>query len=126
MLNLKKASLLTFIKVTVLAVSTLFVSANMADEEKIVQLAQLSDGFTPEATYMQFCFACHSTGAAGAPKVGPGNKAAWDERLQKGLDAVVANAISGLNAMPARGICMTCTDDEIRALVEYMIASSTE
>ena len=43
---------------------------------------------------------------------------------EKGLDAVVTNAINGLNAMPPKGMCFDCTDADLRAIVEYMIASS--
>jgi cytochrome c5 len=48
----------------------------------------------------------------------------WESRLEKGLDAVVANAINGVNAMPAKGLCFDCTEDDIRALVEYMLETS--
>ncbi len=106
-------------------VVTAFAATAFADESaQQVQVAQLSDGFNAETTYMASCFACHSTGAAGAPKVGAGNAEVWETRLEKGLDAVVANAINGLNTMPAKGLCFTCTDADLRAVVEYMIASS--
>jgi cytochrome c5 len=87
-------------------------------------LAQLSDGFDANATYMASCFACHSTGAAGAPKVQPGNQAAWTSRLEKGMDAVVQNTIVGINNMPPKGLCFTCTDADISALVLYMVENS--
>lgn len=51
--------------------------------------------------YASVCMACHDTGAAGAPKFG--DKAAWAPRVSKGLDALVASGIKGLNAMPAKG-----------------------
>lgn len=105
------------------AVATLFAGTTSADESA-VQVAQLTEGFNAEATYMQSCFACHSTGAAGAPKVGPGNADAWTPRLEKGMDAVVANAINGLNTMPPKGLCFSCTDEDLKALVEYMVESS--
>ena len=88
------------------------------------QLAQLTDGFNAQQKYMASCFACHSTGAAGAPKVGAGMSAEWEPRLEKGLDAVVQNAINGINTMPAKGLCFDCTDEDLRAIVEYMIESS--
>ena len=87
-------------------------------------LAQLSDGFDANATYMASCFACHSTGAAGAPKVELGNQAAWTSRLEKGMDAVVQNTIVGINNMPPKGLCFTCTDADISALVLYMVENS--
>jgi cytochrome c5 len=89
-----------------------------------IELAQLSEGFNAQQKYMASCFACHSTGAAGAPKVGAGMSAEWEPRLEKGLDAVVQNAINGINTMPAKGLCFDCTDEDLRAIVEYMIDSS--
>lgn len=91
---------------------------------KEIELAQLSEGFNAQQKYMASCFACHSTGAAGAPKVGAGMSAEWEPRLEKGLDAVVQNAINGINTMPAKGLCFDCTDEDLRAIVEYMIESS--
>ena len=114
----------SMLKTAGLIVATAFTVASIADEPQTVQLAQLTDGFNAETTYMASCFACHSTGAAGAPKVGAGNAAVWETRLEKGLDTVVANAINGVNTMPAKGLCFTCTDDDLRAVVEYMVDSS--
>ena len=48
-----------------------------------IELAQLSEGFNAQQKYMASCFACHSTGAAGAPKVGAGMSAEWEPRLEK-------------------------------------------
>ena len=99
-------------------------TTSFADNSEGLQLAQVGDGFNAEQKYMASCFACHSTGAAGAPKVGAGMMSEWEPRLEKGLDAVVANAINGVNAMPAKGLCFDCNEDDIRALVEYMLETS--
>ncbi len=114
MLNLKTGLFLS---------AALFASSSFADTQA-VELSQLSNGTEVEATYMASCFACHSTGAAGAPKVGPGNADAWTARLEKGMDQIVTNAIAGINNMPPKGLCFTCNDDDIKLLVEYMIDSS--
>jgi cytochrome c5 len=103
--------------------AALFASSSFADTQA-VELSALSNGTEAEATYMASCFACHSTGAAGAPKVGPGNADAWTARLEKGMDQVVTNAIAGINNMPPKGLCFTCNDDDIKQLVEYMVDSS--
>ncbi len=55
----------------------------------------------PPPLYAQVCFACHSTGVAGAPKLG--DKAAWAPRLKLGIDGLTATAIKGIGAMPPRG-----------------------
>ena len=70
--------------------------------------------------YQSSCFACHSSGAAGAPKTG--DVAAWEPRLAKGMDTLVESVKKGLNGMPPTGLCGDCTDEEIVALIEFMAA----
>ena len=74
--------------------------------------------FDLESTYQMSCFACHGTGAAGAPILGDAE--AWAPRMEKGMDAVMANVVNGVNAMPPKGLCFTCTDEDLAALVGYM------
>ena len=124
MLSVKKMAQSLFIRSILITVTILSATASYTDTSETLQLAQLSDEFNPEQKYMASCFACHSTGAAGAPKVGEGMIVEWEPRLEKGLDAVVANTVNGLNTMPAKGLCFDCTDDDLRAIVEYMIETS--
>ena len=125
MLTIKKLIMSAMPKACLFVLVASFATAISADNsQQEVQLAQLTDGFDVEATYMMSCFACHSTGAAGAPKVGIGNSDEWGPRMEKGMDAVVANAINGLNSMPAKGLCFTCTDEDLAALVVYMVSAS--
>ncbi len=42
----------------------------------------------------------------------------------KGNATLVKHAIEGFNAMPPKGMCMDCSDDEIKAAVEYMVEQS--
>lgn len=84
----------------------------------VAQIAAADSGFDAAAKYQQSCFACHGTGAAGAPKLD--DKAAWEEKMSKGMDAVMANVMSGINAMPAKGLCFDCSESDLMALVEYM------
>ena len=72
--------------------------------------------------YSMSCAACHASGAAGAPKLG--DTGAWAPRIAQGMDALVSNAINGLNAMPPKGLCMTCSDADLKAAVEYMASQS--
>ena len=124
MLSIKRMEQSPFIKSILILVTALYANVNFTDTGEALQLVQLSDGFNPEQKYMASCFACHSTGAAGAPKVGAGMAVEWEPRLEKGLDAVVSNTVNGLNTMPAKGLCFDCTDDDLRAIVEYMIETS--
>lgn len=76
-----------------------------------------------EQVYTTKCFTCHATGAAGAPKLG--DAAAWSARLaERGLEGLYTSSIGGFKAMPAKGLCMDCTDDEIKHAVDHMLANS--
>jgi len=123
-LSVKKEAKPPFTKSVLILATAMYATATLADISDALQIAQLSDGFNPEQKYMASCFACHSTGAAGAPKVGDGMAVEWEPRLEKGLEAVVANTVNGLNTMPAKGLCFDCTDDDLRAIVQYMIETS--
>ena len=73
-----------------------------------------------EQVVQSACFGCHGTGAAGAPVMG---KPVWQElAAAKGVDGLLKSALSGKGAMPPKGMCMDCSDDEIKAAIEYMIA----
>lgn len=72
--------------------------------------------------YDSACAACHNSGAAGAPKLG--DAGAWGDRIDKGLETLVDHAINGFNAMPAKGGCSSCSDEEIEVAVEYMVEES--
>lgn len=76
-----------------------------------------------EQVYSTSCFTCHATGAAGAPKTG--DAAAWAARLSAhGQDGLYEHAIKGFNAMPAKGLCMDCSEDEIKHAVDHILANS--
>lgn len=76
-----------------------------------------------EAIYKKVCFACHDTGVSGAPIVG--DKEVWASRIALGTDALVKIAITGVKAMPPKGGCMSCSDEDIKAAVEYMEEKSS-
>jgi cytochrome c5 len=69
-----------------------------------------------------FCTTCHSAGVMGAPKMGSASD--WAPRAAKGLDTLYTHALSGFNAMPAKGMCAACSDDEIKSAVKYMVDGS--
>ena len=72
--------------------------------------------------YGSFCTTCHGAGVMGAPKYG--TAADWAPRIAKGKDTLYTHAINGFNAMPPKGMCAACTDDELKAAVDYMIDHS--
>ncbi len=72
--------------------------------------------------YSSACAACHDTGAAGAPK--KGDVAAWSPRIEQGMETLVSHALNGYNAMPAKGGCSSCPDEEIEVAVQLMVEES--
>jgi len=76
---------------------------------------------SPQELYQGACLACHDSGVAGAPKVG--DSAAWQGRLGDGIDALIASAIKGKGAMPPKG-GSTYSDDQLRMVIEYILAES--
>ena len=73
-----------------------------------------------EEVYNSACVACHGAGVLGAPKLHVA--ADWQPRIdERGMDGILDHAINGFNAMPPRGTCGNCSDDEIKAAIEYMV-----
>lgn len=79
-----------------------------------------------ERVYRTVCFACHDTGAAGAPKMG--DKGAWQPRIAKGAEVLVQHAVQGFQGpqgmMPAKGGNPALSDQEVSEAVHYMIEQS--
>jgi len=88
-----------------------------------LSVAEEDDAFDAEQTYQTTCFACHGTAAAHSPEVG--DEIEWEIRLEKGMDTLVQNMIAGLNGiMPPRGLCVSCSDEQLKAIAEFMLDSS--
>ena len=79
-----------------------------------------------ESTYKAACFACHGTGAAGAPKTG--DKAAWKARIKQGMGKLNDHALKGFKGktgfMPAKGGRSDLSDSAVKAAVKYMVDQS--
>lgn len=89
-------------------------AASSSSEPKVAFDGSL-DG---EMMYASVCTVCHGTGAAGAPIPGT---AVMTERAAKGIDALMQSALNGLNAMPPRGGRTDLSDEQVQAIVEFMI-----
>jgi cytochrome c5 len=76
---------------------------------------------SPQQLYEGACMACHASGVAGAPKTGDG--AAWQSRMGAGIDGLLSAAISGKGAMPPKGGA-TYSDEQLRSIIEYILAES--
>jgi cytochrome c5 len=70
-----------------------------------------------EEVYKSVCTACHSSGAAGAPKLG--DKSDWAPRLKAGQKTLLNSALKGKGAMPPRGGADS-SDLEVERAVVYM------
>ena len=77
---------------------------------------------TGEQVFNSVCTSCHTAGVAGAPKIG--DAAAWAPRISAGYDTMLANAIKGKNAMPAKGGNPALDDLEIARAVVFMANKS--
>ncbi len=79
--------------------------------------ASAADEYTVEL-YDTYCKACHRIAGAGAPVAF--NKEDWDQRMKKGVETLVNNAVNGIGNMPAQGLCQECSYEDFEDLVTYM------
>ena len=97
---------------------------NVYLDGEIVTAKQGEDSSEPagprsgEKIYNTYCVACHGTGVLDAPK--KGDPDAWQPRVAQGPETLIKHAIAGFNAMPPRGTCGDCSDDEIAATVAFL------
>ncbi len=77
---------------------------------------------SPEEIYTASCSACHGAGVLGAPKFGDSGE--WAPRIAQGKDTLYEHAIKGFNSMPPMGSCGGCSEDDIKAVVDYMVAEA--
>lgn len=127
--------LLTLILSTCLFVSVAHGAKKDTDEEIIerikpvgsvhvagaaAQSAAASGPRSGEDIYNAACVACHASGVLGAPKTGVA--ADWQPRIdEKGYDTVWQNAINGIGGMPPMGTCGDCSNDDIKAAIDFMM-----
>lgn len=85
-----------------------------------------SDSDVGQRTYQQACFACHGTGAAGAPRVG--DVADWAARSEQGREILIRHSIEGYMGskgyMPPKGGQTQLSDEAVIAAIDYMLDNS--
>lgn len=72
-----------------------------------------------------FCINCHAEKPLiplGAPRIGIA--ADWKPRLKQSMTVLFRNTSEGLNAMPARGGCFECTDEQLILSIMAMLPES--
>ncbi len=99
------------LKVTIAAAALALLSSSLVCAE------QLGRG-----VYHEYCHICHGTGMPEVPQFG--DEAHWRERADKGMDALYNAAIYGVNAMPPKGLCDECSEQQVKAAVDYMVTGS--
>ncbi|MBD8792685.1 cytochrome c5 family protein [Pseudomonas syringae] len=93
---------------------TVFLIALLGCAASTVQAAQ-----DPQELFQRSCGLCHN-GQAAAPR--KGDVEAWKPRLAQGMDTLVKHVTEGFNAMPLRGLCFDCSEEDYRALITLMSA----
>lgn len=74
-----------------------------------------------------YCAVCHARKPLiqlGAPRIGV--ESDWTTRLKQGMQKIFINTSEGFNAMPARGGCFECSDDQLMLAIIYMLPPNTK
>lgn len=75
--------------------------------------------------YKEFCATCHAERPQidiRAPRVG--DKETWQALQKMGLPNLLKITINGAGAMPARGGCFECSDEQLEEAIKYIIKNS--
>jgi cytochrome c5 len=75
-----------------------------------------------EKIFKEFCGACHRQKPlidVRAPRIG--DQTAWKNRRQLGLEVLLKITVNGVGAMPARGGCFECSDEQLRETIHYIL-----
>lgn len=79
-----------------------------------------------KSVFEQACTACHTPGAAGAPKLG--DHGAWAPRIAQGSETLYKHALEGFlgsnGMMPPKGGRPDLADDDVKAAVDYMVTAA--
>jgi len=85
--------------------------------------ANLENG---KAIYNKVCIACHMSGVAGAAKLT--DKSRWEASAAKGKATLHKHVINGFTgehgAMPAKGTCTTCSDQDLFDAMSYILGQA--
>ena len=104
-----------------LAIAEYLKSVNTRDPRNVPRLeAQQPTMKRGAQVYANVCIACHLDGQVGAPSIH--DEPNWDRRVsQRSLSLLYKHAIDGYNKMPPKGACISCSTEDIRAAVDYLV-----
>lgn len=74
-----------------------------------------------------FCIHCHGKQPLiplGAPRIGVSSD--WKLRIKQSMDVLFKHTSEGLKAMPARGGCFECTDEQLMLSIIEMLPESLQ
>lgn len=89
----------------------------------VKQLA--GDAHPGEKVFKEFCASCHSKEPiidVNAPHIG--DKKAWQAISQQGMPALMKITTRGAGAMPSRGGCFECSDEQLQQTIQYILDQS--
>lgn len=72
--------------------------------------------------FKEFCASCHAEQPVidvHAPRIK--DKKAWQMRKKLGMPLLLQITTQGIGAMPARGGCFECSDQQLQAAIEYLL-----
>jgi cytochrome c5 len=75
--------------------------------------------------FNEFCASCHGNNpiiSVNAPRIN--DRKRWDAYRNLSIDTLLMMTIQGRGAMPARGGCFECSDEQLREVILYILPSS--
>lgn len=75
--------------------------------------------------FNEFCAVCHGREPViniKAPRIG--DKTVWDGMRSLGIPTLLKLTVDGKGAMPARGGCFECSDEQLVEVIQYMLNES--
>lgn len=75
--------------------------------------------------FKQFCTSCHGNPPIidiNAPRIG--DTKTWQIKRLMGMPTLMKITTEGLGAMPARGGCFECSDEQLRETIQYILNQS--
>lgn len=82
----------------------------------------LGDPDAGRKIFKEFCATCHNEPPVidvHAPRIG--DKETWKLYNQLGISRLLQLTIEGRGAMPARGGCFECSDEQLKETIQYML-----
>lgn len=106
-----------------IAIGTYLKTVKSVDPLEVIPSQEKPTTARGRQIYQSVCTICHQDGKMTAPLMGDGH--AWMFRLrQSSLDGLYQHAIKGYNSMPIKGACVSCSDNDVIAAVDYILKRS--